>query len=98
MHAEGKKATQTSKAADNEREGVLNLNPLSKAITCTQFETRHLFKIEASSFFCQAQACSSRSPTWSTHSGLHTSGSTQRTWPRGWTSSSRCPTCQVGSI
>ena len=51
MNAEGKKATQTSKAADNEREGVLYLNPLSKAITCTQFETRHLFKIEASSFF-----------------------------------------------
>ena len=31
MHAESKKATQTSKAADNEREGVLYLNPLSKA-------------------------------------------------------------------
>jgi hypothetical protein len=51
MHAEGKKATQTSKAADYEREGVLYLNSLSKAITCTQFEIRHLFKIEASSFF-----------------------------------------------
>ena len=51
MHAEGKKATQTSKAADNEREGVLYLNPHSKAITCAQFEIRHLFKIEASSFF-----------------------------------------------
>jgi hypothetical protein len=51
MHAEGKKATQTSKAADNEREGVLYLNSLSKAITCTQFEIRHFFKIEASSFF-----------------------------------------------
>jgi len=50
MHAEGKKATQTSKAADNEREGVLYLNPLSKAIACTQFEIRHLFKIEAHHF------------------------------------------------
>ncbi len=63
MHAEGKKATQTSKAADNEREGVPYLNPLSKAIACTQFEIRHLFKIEASSFldFSQSQTCSSRS-------------------------------------
>jgi len=51
MHAEGKKATQTSKAADYEREEVLYLHPLSKAITYTQFEIRHLFKIEASSFF-----------------------------------------------
>jgi hypothetical protein len=56
MHAEGKKATQTSKAADNEREGVLYLNPLSKAITCTQFEIRHLFKIEASSFFVKLKS------------------------------------------
>jgi len=66
MHAEDKKATQTSKAADNEREGVLYLNSLSKAITCT-FEMMHLFKVEASSFldFSQAQTCSSRSPTWS---------------------------------
>jgi len=50
MHAEDKKATQTSKAADNEREGVLYLNPLSEAITCSQFEIRHHFKIEASYF------------------------------------------------
>ncbi len=53
MHAECKKATQTSKAADNEREGVLYLNPLNKAITCTQFEIRHLIKIEVSSFFAK---------------------------------------------
>ena len=78
MHAEGKKATQTSKAADNEREGVLYLNPLSKAITFTQFEIRHLFKIEVSSFFVKLI---SRTPTWSLHSGLRTSGSTLRTWP-----------------
>jgi hypothetical protein len=50
MHAEGKKATQTSKAADNERKGVLYLNSLSKAITCSEFEIRHLFKIEAHHF------------------------------------------------
>jgi len=50
MHAEGTKATQTSKAADYEREGVLYLNPLSKAIAFTQFEIRHLFKIEAHHF------------------------------------------------
>ncbi len=54
MHAEGKKATKTSKAADNEREWVLYLNPLSKAITCAQFEIRLLFKIEASSIFVKA--------------------------------------------
>jgi len=48
MHAEGKKATQTSKAADNEREGVLYLNSLSEAITCNQFGIKHFFKIEAS--------------------------------------------------
>ena len=56
MHAEGKKATQTSKAADNEREGVLYLNPPSEAITCSQFEIRLLFKIEASSFFEHASS------------------------------------------
>jgi hypothetical protein len=50
MHAEGKKAMHVSKAADNEREQVLYLNYLCKAKTCTQFEIRHLFKIEASSF------------------------------------------------
>jgi len=77
MHAEGKKATQTSKAADNERKGVLYLNSLSKA-TCTQFEIRHLFKVEGSSFFVKLI---SRTPTWSLHSGLRTSGSTLRTWP-----------------
>ena len=52
MHAEGKKATQTCKAADNEREGVLYLNTLSKAITCTELEIRHLFKIEGIIIFC----------------------------------------------
>jgi len=36
MHAESKKATQTSKAADNEREGVLYLNSWSK---------RHMYSI-----------------------------------------------------
>jgi len=56
MHAEGKKATKTSKAADNEREGVLYLNSLSKAITCMQFDIRHLFKIVASSFFVKLKA------------------------------------------
>ena len=95
MHAEGKKATQTSKAADNEREGVLYLNPLSEPITFTQFEIRHLFKIEASSFFVKLKLVHhARSPTWSPHSGLRTSGSTRRTRPTGWTGSSRCPTCQ----
>jgi hypothetical protein len=52
MHAEGKKATPASKAADNEtkRRGAIPQFP-SKAITCTQIEIRHLFKIDASSLF-----------------------------------------------
>jgi hypothetical protein len=50
MHAEGKKATPASKAADNETKGCYTSIILVKAITCTQFEIRHLFKIEALSF------------------------------------------------
>jgi hypothetical protein len=51
MHAEGKKATKTSKAADNKREGVLYLNYLIKAMTCTQFDIRHLIKLKHVIFF-----------------------------------------------
>jgi len=67
MHAEGKKATQTSKAADNEREGVLYLNPLSKEITCKQLEIRHLFKIEVSSFLSSRLFTLSNMPRMWTH-------------------------------
>jgi hypothetical protein len=73
MHAEGKKATQTSKADDNEREVVLYLNPLSKAIACTQFEIRHLFKIEASLFFVKLKLVHHGLPH-----GLHIQVSTLR--------------------
>jgi hypothetical protein len=79
MHAEGKKATQTSKAADNEREGVLYLNSLSQAITCIQFEIRHLFKIvliEASSFFVHHELVNDLYIQV-----VHTLGSTWRTRP-----------------
>ncbi len=51
MHAEGKKATPASKAADNETEGCYTSILSGKAITFTQIEIRHLFKIEESSFF-----------------------------------------------
>jgi len=87
MHAEVKKATPASKAADNanERRGAIP-QFLSKAIACTLLEIRHLFKIEASLFFFKFKLV----PTWSFRSsyfGLE----------GGWTGSSRCPTCQGSS-
>jgi hypothetical protein len=70
MHAEGNKATPASKAADNnETEGCYTSILSGKAITCTQIEIKHLFKIEASSFFVNLKLVHHGLPH-----GLHTSG------------------------
>jgi len=78
MHAEGKKATPASKAADNEAERRGTIPQFfSKAIACTQFEIRHLFKIEVSLFFVII-FLSSLNLFQHGHSALRTSG---LTWP-----------------
>jgi hypothetical protein len=51
MDAEGKKAMHARQLIMILRERVLYLNSHRKALTCTQFEIRQLFKVEASSFF-----------------------------------------------